>query len=206
VLGVELGYARVSTAKQGPRPPVDALTTAGIPAKRIYLDKKSGATTDRPGLRVLLDYARPGADFTDASDDADRVLAVCDDVTVSHEGDGDLAVFDREAATFAAAVGSALADSSAACQPLGCCGSKPCRLPASCPSPRSADPAGVPHKAVRWSTRHAPTLDGRQLAQAAAAPAVGYVSFASLPLLLATTTAPPIKETPGDKLQPTPSR
>ncbi len=110
VLGVELGYARVSTAKQGPRPQVDALTTAGIPAKRIYLDKKSGATTERPGLRVLLDYARPGADFTDASDDADRVPAVCDDVIVSHEGDGDLAVFDREAATFAAAVGSALAD------------------------------------------------------------------------------------------------
>jgi len=36
-----------------------ALTTAGIPTERIYLDKKSGATTDRPGLRVLLDYARP---------------------------------------------------------------------------------------------------------------------------------------------------
>ncbi len=51
-----------------------------------------------------------GADFTDAGDDADHVLAVCDDVIVSHEADGDLAVFDREAATFAAAVGSALAD------------------------------------------------------------------------------------------------
>ncbi len=100
----------VSTAKQDLDRQVDALTTAGIPAKRIYLDKKSVATTDRPGLRVLLDYARPGADFTDASDDADRVLAVCDDVIVSHEVDGDLAVFDREAATFAAAVGSALAD------------------------------------------------------------------------------------------------
>ncbi len=37
-----------------------ALTTAGIPTERIYLDKKSGATTDRPGLRVLLDYARSG--------------------------------------------------------------------------------------------------------------------------------------------------
>jgi len=36
------------------------LTTAGIPADRIYLDRKSGATTDRPGLRVLLDYARSG--------------------------------------------------------------------------------------------------------------------------------------------------
>lgn len=51
-----------------------------------------------------------GADFTDASDDADRVLAVCDDVIVSHEPDSDLAVFDREATSFAAAVGSALAD------------------------------------------------------------------------------------------------
>ncbi len=42
--------------------------------------------------------------------DADRVLAVCDDVILSHEPEGDLAVFDREAGTFAAAVGSALAD------------------------------------------------------------------------------------------------
>jgi DNA invertase Pin-like site-specific DNA recombinase len=60
VRGVELGYARVSTAKQDLDRQVDALTTAGIPADRVYLDKKSGATTDRPGLRVLLDYARAG--------------------------------------------------------------------------------------------------------------------------------------------------
>ncbi len=44
------------------------------------------------------------------ADDADRVLAVCDDVILSHEPEGDLAVFDREAGTFAAAVGGALAD------------------------------------------------------------------------------------------------
>ncbi len=31
-----------------------------IPAERIYLDKKSGATTDRPGLRSVLGYARDG--------------------------------------------------------------------------------------------------------------------------------------------------
>jgi len=43
----ELGYARVSTAKQDLDRQVDALTAAGIPAKRIYLDKNSGATTDR---------------------------------------------------------------------------------------------------------------------------------------------------------------
>jgi len=52
-----------------------------------------------------------GVDFTDAGDDADRVLAVCDDVILSHDSEGDLAVFDREAGTFAAAAaGGALAD------------------------------------------------------------------------------------------------
>ncbi len=54
------GCARVSTAKQDLDRQIDALTTVGIDAERIYLDKKSGATTDRPGLRVLLDYARSG--------------------------------------------------------------------------------------------------------------------------------------------------
>ncbi len=57
---VDLGYARVSTAKQDLVRQVDALTAAGIPEKLIYLDRKSGATTDRPGLRAVLDYARKG--------------------------------------------------------------------------------------------------------------------------------------------------
>ena len=57
---VELGYARVSTIKQDLDRQIDALTTAGVPAERIYLDKKSGATVDRPGLRAAIDYAREG--------------------------------------------------------------------------------------------------------------------------------------------------
>jgi len=57
---VDLGYARVSTAKQDLDRQVDALSAAGVPAERIYLDKKSGATTDRPGLRLVLGYARDG--------------------------------------------------------------------------------------------------------------------------------------------------
>jgi len=57
---VELGYARVSTAKQDLDRQVDALQQAGIAPERIYLDKKSGATTDRPGLRAALEYARDG--------------------------------------------------------------------------------------------------------------------------------------------------
>lgn len=37
-----------------------ALTEVEIPAERIYVDKKSGSTTDRPGLRAVLGYARDG--------------------------------------------------------------------------------------------------------------------------------------------------
>ncbi len=81
--------------------------SAGGGSGRLWteaLPAEGGSDGDQ-SFRVTL----AGADFTDASDDADRVLAVCDDVIVSHELDGDLAVFDREAASFAAAVGSALA-------------------------------------------------------------------------------------------------
>ncbi len=60
VPGVELGYARVSTAKQDLDRQIGALSTAGIPTERIYLDKKFGASTDRPGLPTLLGYARSG--------------------------------------------------------------------------------------------------------------------------------------------------
>jgi DNA invertase Pin-like site-specific DNA recombinase len=57
---VDLGYARVSTVKQDLDRQIDALERAGIPRDRIYVDKKSGATTDRPGLREVLAYARAG--------------------------------------------------------------------------------------------------------------------------------------------------
>lgn len=57
---VDLGYARVSTGKQDLDRQVHALTEVGIPAERIYLDKKSGATTNRPGLQSLLEFAREG--------------------------------------------------------------------------------------------------------------------------------------------------
>ena len=57
---MDLGYARVSTAKQDLDRQVHALHQAGIEPERIYLDKKSGATTDRPGLKAALAYARDG--------------------------------------------------------------------------------------------------------------------------------------------------
>jgi Resolvase, N terminal domain len=43
-----LGYARVSTVKQNLDRQIDALEQVGIPRDRIYVDRKSGATTDRP--------------------------------------------------------------------------------------------------------------------------------------------------------------
>ena len=57
---MELGYARVSTAKQDLDRQIDALRQVGIAAERIYVDKKSGATTERPGLTAALAYARQG--------------------------------------------------------------------------------------------------------------------------------------------------
>lgn len=57
---MDIGYARVSTAKQDLERQIEALVEAGVARERIYLDKKSGATTDRPGLRAALAYARSG--------------------------------------------------------------------------------------------------------------------------------------------------
>jgi len=39
---------------------IDAVVKAGVPAERIYTDKKSGVTIDRAGLKELLGYARCG--------------------------------------------------------------------------------------------------------------------------------------------------
>jgi DNA invertase Pin-like site-specific DNA recombinase len=57
---VVLGYARVSTAKQDLERQIDALAEAGVDREHIYVDKKSGATVDRSGLKALLEYARKG--------------------------------------------------------------------------------------------------------------------------------------------------
>jgi DNA invertase Pin-like site-specific DNA recombinase len=57
---VELGYARVATSKPDLARQIDALTKAGIDPANIYVDKKSGVSTERPGLQALLGYARTG--------------------------------------------------------------------------------------------------------------------------------------------------
>jgi len=45
--GFELGYARVSTTKQSLERQLDALNALGIPDERLFVDKKTGATTSR---------------------------------------------------------------------------------------------------------------------------------------------------------------
>src|ERR1035437_2920402 len=57
---MDLGYARVSTTKQDLDRQIVALEAAEIPPERIYVDKKSGATTNRPGLQAVIEYDRDG--------------------------------------------------------------------------------------------------------------------------------------------------
>lgn len=53
-----IGYARVSTSDQNPELQQDALQNAGV--ARIFTDKASGATLERPQLQACLDYLNPG--------------------------------------------------------------------------------------------------------------------------------------------------
>ena len=56
-----LGYARVSTVGQDLDAQLAALSAAGVDPARAFTDKLSGsASTARPGLVAMLDYARPG--------------------------------------------------------------------------------------------------------------------------------------------------
>lgn len=61
-VGVQLGYARVSTEHQSLDQQLDALTAVGVNPERVYTDKLSGASVreQRPGLASLLNYAREG--------------------------------------------------------------------------------------------------------------------------------------------------
>ena len=55
---MHIGYARVSTGEQNMDLQTDALEAEGC--ERIFTDKLSGATADRPGLQDAMDYAREG--------------------------------------------------------------------------------------------------------------------------------------------------
>lgn len=55
-----IGYARVSTDDQDLSLQIDALTKQGIPKSQIFMDKLSGARSDRPGLAKCLDTVQSG--------------------------------------------------------------------------------------------------------------------------------------------------
>jgi DNA invertase Pin-like site-specific DNA recombinase len=58
--GYTFGYRRVSSVQQDYARQTAALAEAGIPWERIFEDKLSGKTMDRPGFREMLDRLRPG--------------------------------------------------------------------------------------------------------------------------------------------------
>ena len=58
--GRAVGYARVSTTEQDLQLQVDALHTAGVTPARLFVDKASGAKTDRPGLGKCLEFLQAG--------------------------------------------------------------------------------------------------------------------------------------------------
>ena len=47
------GYARVSTSQQSLEVQVNALKEAGVKANRIFMDKATGTTANREGLKLL---------------------------------------------------------------------------------------------------------------------------------------------------------
>lgn len=53
-----VGYARVSTRDQSPALQLDALAAVGC--DRVFMEKASGASRDRPELKAALDYIRAG--------------------------------------------------------------------------------------------------------------------------------------------------
>jgi DNA invertase Pin-like site-specific DNA recombinase len=55
-----IGYARVSTDDQDLSLQIDALTMQGIPKPAIFMDKLSGARTERPGLTKCLAMLQKG--------------------------------------------------------------------------------------------------------------------------------------------------
>ncbi|QBD75160.1 recombinase family protein [Ktedonosporobacter rubrisoli] len=60
----QVGYARVSSHAQDLQLQIDALRKAGCAEEHIFIDKVSGARTERPGLNASLELLQPGDTLT----------------------------------------------------------------------------------------------------------------------------------------------
>src|SRR3990172_8944783 len=60
LMGKLIGYARVSTGEQDVQLQVDAMKNAGCAEAHIFVDKASGARSDRPGLDACIAVLQPG--------------------------------------------------------------------------------------------------------------------------------------------------
>ncbi len=57
-MGEKIGYIRVSTVEQNTARQEDLMAALGV--DRMFIDKCSGSTADRPQLKAMLDYIREG--------------------------------------------------------------------------------------------------------------------------------------------------
>ena len=55
---MNIGYCRISTTAQNIDRQIDALKAAGC--EKIFIDKYSGTKADRPGLKEMFEFLRPG--------------------------------------------------------------------------------------------------------------------------------------------------
>lgn len=97
MVGQQVGYVRVSTIDQNTDRQLD-----GVPLDKIYEDKLSGKSTDRPALKECLSYVREGDTLNVHS--LDRLARNLDDlrrIVKELVGRGVIVRFHKESLTFA---------------------------------------------------------------------------------------------------------
>lgn len=63
IMGLKIGYARVSTIGQNLESQIKLLEEYGCAGTHIYTDKKTGADIERPGLKCAIQFIREGDIF-----------------------------------------------------------------------------------------------------------------------------------------------
>lgn len=76
---MEYGYVRVSTEEQNAGRQVEAMAAEGIPPERVFVDRASGRSMDRPEWERLLSALHPGDSVV--IDSLDRLGRTYDGVT-----------------------------------------------------------------------------------------------------------------------------